>query len=99
MYRHGSYDEKLASKLRGSRKFARGFLLALMEDEDGLTPLEALKHTIHKMGVREFSEMATIPEKSVSRMLSIDEIPKLDTLDRYFAPFGLKVKIDLENVA
>ncbi len=99
MYRHGSYDEKLATKLQGSQKFAKGFLLTLMEDEEGLTPLDVLKHTIHKMGVREFSEMADIPEKSVSRMLSSDEIPKLDTLDRYFAPFGLKVKIDLESVA
>lgn len=99
MFRHGSYDEKLAAKLRKSQKFARGFLLTLMEGEDGLSPIDALKHTIHKMGVREFSKMSGIPEKSISRMLGSKEVPKLDTLDRYFAPFGLKVKIDLEDVA
>ena len=99
MYRHGSYDEKLATKLRGSEGFARGFLLTLMEGEDGLSPLKALKHTIHKMGVREFSEWSDIPEKSISRMLNSEETPKLDTLDRYFAPFGLKVKLDLEDVS
>jgi hypothetical protein len=51
------------------------------------------------MGVKEFSEAAKVPYESVCRMLESDSIPKITTLDRYFAFFGLKVKIVLEDVA
>ena len=98
MYRHGSYDEKLAQELK-NLEFARGFLKSLMEGEDGLSLLDALKHTIRRMGVKEFSKVADIPEKSVSRMLSQESIPKLETLNKYCSPFGLKVGLVLEDVA
>lgn len=99
MYRHGSYDEMVAKILKKSKKNARLFLFNLMEGDDGLSPIEALKHSIKGMGIKEFSQMANIPEKSISRMLSSDSIPKIETLDKYFAPFGLQVKIEIEEVA
>jgi len=99
MYRHGAYDEFLAAELRGSKTYACGFLLTLMEGEEGLDPIVALKHTIKSYGIKEFSEFSGIPEKSVSRMLSSKTIPKIETLDKYFAPFGLQVKIEIEEVA
>ena len=99
MYRHGAYDEFLAAELRSSKEYACGFLLTLMEGDEGLDPVVALKHTIKRYGIKEFSEFSEIPEKSISRMLSSESIPKIETLDKYFAPFGLKVKINLEEVA
>ena len=98
MYRHGSYDELLSKKLKNP-EFAKGFLQSLTEDDDGFSLLDALKHTIRRMGITEFSQVSGIPEKSISRMLNSESIPKLETLDKYCAPFGLKVSLTLENVA
>jgi DNA-binding phage protein len=98
MHRHESYDEKLAAALQ-DQEFAKDFILDLIEGDEGLPPLEALRHTIRRMGVKEFSVTARIPYESVCRMLESDGIPKIATLDRYFAFFGLKVKIILEDVA
>jgi DNA-binding phage protein len=98
MHRHESYDEKLASELQ-DQEFAKDFILDLIEGDEGLTPLEALRHTIRRMGVKEFSVAAKIPYESVCRMLESDSLPKISTLDRYFAFFGLKVKIVLEDAA
>ncbi len=98
MYRKGSYDQLLAQKL-SDRDFAREFLLGLIEGKEGFSLIKALKHTIWRMGVKEFSQRSKIPEKSISRMLGQKEIPKIKTLNSYLAPFGLKVKIDLEKVA
>lgn len=98
MHRHESYNEELAGELQ-DQEFAKAFLLDLIEGDEGLSPLEALRHTIRRMGVKEFSETAKIPYESVCRMLESDSTPKITTLDRYFAFFGLKVKIILEDVA
>lgn len=98
MHRHESYDEELAAELK-DQEFAKDFILDLIEGEEGLSPLIALRHTIRRMGVKEFSKAAEIPYESVCRMLESESMPKIDTLDRYFAFFGLKVKIVLEDVA
>lgn len=98
MNRDSSYDKKLANELQ-NREFAKDFLIGLMEGEEGLSPIEALKHTIRRMGIKEFAEFSGIPEKSISRMLHSDLTPKVDTLDEYLAPFGLRTKITLEDVA
>lgn len=98
MHRHSSYDEDVARELQ-KPKFAREFLLTLMEGEDGMKLIDALKHTIQRMGVKEFAEKADIHPKSVSRMLASSAIPKIETLDTYLAPFGLRSKVTLEKVA
>ncbi|MFH1018704.1 MAG: hypothetical protein V1798_11070 [Pseudomonadota bacterium] len=92
MRRHPSYDERLARELRSPR-FAREFLMSLMEGKEGLDLVAALKHTIQRMGIKEFGRKARIHPKSISRMLSASSLPKLETLDDYLAPFGLKVRI------
>jgi DNA-binding phage protein len=98
MYRTGSYNEMLSRKLH-NKEFAHDYILSLMENEDGLSLFDALKHTINQMGIKEFSIVSGIPEKSVSRMLHTLDLPKLETLDKYFAPFGLKVRLYLVDVA
>jgi len=98
MYRDSSYEIKLAKELQ-DREFAREFLIGLTEGEEGLPILDALKHIIRRIGIKEFSEMSHIPEKSISRMLHSKSIPKFETLNEYLAPVGLKVKIGLEDVA
>lgn len=98
MYRHGSYDEMLAKELK-NMEFAKGFLRSLMEGDDGLSLPEALKYTIRRMGIKEFSHVSNIPEKSISRMINSSSTPKLETLDKYCAPFGLKVGLILKEAA
>lgn len=98
MYRDSSYEIKLAKELQDP-EFAKEFLLGLMEGEEGLPLLVALKHTIWSFGIKEFSQKSGVPEKSISRMLHSKTIPKFETLNEYLAPFGLKVKIALEDVA
>ena len=98
MKRHPTYDEKLARELR-NQKFAAEYFLTLMEGSDGLELLEALKHAIQRMGIKEFAKKAKIHPKSVSRMLASEAFPKFDTLNQYLSPFGLQVKITAEPKA
>ena len=70
-----------------------------MEEDDGFTLLDALKHTIRRMGIKEFSEFSGIPEKSISRMLGSQNTPKLETLNKYCTPFGFKVGLVLLDEA
>ncbi|MGE4233114.1 MAG: DNA-binding protein [Bacteriovoracia bacterium] len=97
MSRSSFYDQTLADELK-DKEFAKEFILGLMEDEDGMSLVQALKHTIRKAGVKEFSKMTGIPEKSISRMLNSDLVPKIETLDEYLAPFGLKTKLSVDDI-
>jgi DNA-binding phage protein len=98
MRRHSTYREDLAAELR-DKTFASEFILTLMEGEDGLDLMTALKHTIRMMGIKEFARAAKMNVKSVSRMLASPMIPKLETLDQYLAPFGLRVRLVPEKKA
>lgn len=92
MYRSKSYDEELSERLQ-DRKYAAGFLLTLMEGEDGLSLEEALKATIEKMGIKEFSKMSKIAPPNVVRMIKGRVQPTIATLDRFLAPFGLRTEL------
>ncbi len=98
MRRHSTYDEDVAKELTNS-KFASHFFLALMEGEDGMSLMDALKHTIYRMGVKEFSKKAKLHPKSVSRMLASHALPKVETLNQYLKPFGLKIGLVPEREA
>ena len=98
MYRTESFDELLSEQLQNP-EFAKEFLLSSMEGDDGLDLVNALKRTISCMGIKEYSEMSGIHRNSVSRMLSQEDIPKIDTLNKYLFPFNLRAKFDIEEVA
>ncbi len=98
MYRTKSFDEMVSKELQDPMN-AREFMLASMEGEDGKNLIDALKRTISIMGVSEFAELIGVQRSNVSRMLSQDDIPKIETLNRYLEPFKLRVRIDVEEVA
>ena len=98
MYRTESFDKLLSEKLKNP-EFASEFLLSSMEEEDGLSLVDALKRVICIMGIKEYSEMSGIHRNSVSRMIAQDDIPKIETLDRYLFPFNLRAKVEVEEVA
>ena len=98
MYRTESFDELLSEQLQNP-EFAREFLLSSMEGGDGFDLVRALKRTISCMGIKEYSEMSGIHRNSVSRMLSQEDIPKIDTLNKYLSSFSLRAKFNIEEVA
>ena len=101
MHRSNDYDSYVAGQLRDP-EYRQSYLLALMstvDGEEGLSPLDALVSVIGKMGVTEFADLAGMQRSSVARIISQKSPPKLETMDKMLAPFGLKVKIDVEKVA
>ena len=96
MYRNKSFDERLSKELK-SPKFAREFIVGLMEGEDGLSLEEALRHTIARMGVKEFCDRAKVALPNVVNFIKGKRKPKPETLDVLLRPFGLKTKIVLEQ--
>jgi hypothetical protein len=98
MKRGKSYDEELSQKLR-NRKFAQNYIMALMEGDEGLSVEDALKHTIERMGIKEFVQMANVPQPNVSEFLKGKRKLKPETLNEYLKPFKLKAKLVLEEAS
>ena len=70
-----------------------------MEGEEALSAEDALRETISRMGVKEFSELAGVAPSNVVDFLRGKRNPKPETLDTYLRPFGLKTKIVLEKAS
>lgn len=98
MRRCKSYDEKLAEDLQNA-KAAQVFLLGLMEEPEGLSLEDALRHTIQRMGIKEFCKKAKTTYPNVVAFVTGRRKVKPETLDQYLKPFGLKTKITAEKVS
>jgi len=98
MYRNKSFDEHLAKELKSS-KFAGGFLLDLMDGDDGFTLEEALRQTIQRMGVKEFCVKARLDMPNVMKFLKGTRKLKPETLDVFLKPFGLRTKLIVEKAS
>jgi hypothetical protein len=98
MYRNNSYEANLAKELQNP-KAAQVFLLALMEGDDGLSVEEALKHTIRRMGVKEFSVRARVAMPNVMNFLRGQRKLKPESLDVFLKPFRLRTRLVLERAS
>ncbi len=98
MKRGKSYDEELSHKLKNA-KFAQSYILTLMEGDDGLSVEDALRHTIARMGIKEFVHLAHVPQPNVSEFLSGKRKLKPETLNEYLKPFRLKARLVLEEAS
>lgn len=94
--RSESYDEYIAKRMQEG-KFARGVLVSLIEEFDA-TVEDALRETIPKMGIKEFSEKAGVPFQNVSDFIRGKRKLKLETLDKYLAVFKLKSKLTIQKL-
>ena len=99
MNRSKSFDESLSQLMRKHPKKAKHFILGLIEGEDGWEIEDALKETIYRMGVKEFSEWAGQYPTHVTAFLKGRRKLKPETLNEYLEPFGLRTKLTLEEVA
>lgn len=98
MRRGRSYDEDLSKKLKNS-KFAQAYIRALMEGEEGLELEAALRHTIERMGIKEFVQLAKVAQPNVSEFIQGKRKLKPETLNIYLKPFRLRVKLVLEEAS
>jgi len=98
MRRTNSYDKQLSQRLKDP-KYAQGFLLALLEHPDGLSVEEALRHTIERMGVKEFSGLSGFPPSNIVDFLKGRRQCKPDTLDKMLRPFQLRTKLTLATAS
>jgi probable addiction module antidote protein len=71
--------------------FARGFLIACMDEEEGLPLQYALGKVIRALGVKEFAAKVGMSEASVRRAINRRHNPTLETLDRLLKPLGLRI--------
>jgi hypothetical protein len=98
MYRNSSFDQDLSIKLR-DRKYAQGFILTLMEGEEGLTLEDALRVGIQSMGVKEFCLKTKTRMQNVNEFLKKRRKPKPESLEVFLKPFGLKLRLAVERAS
>lgn len=86
--RSKDWNEGLAEDLQDP-KFAREFLTAAVED--GVPLKVALARVIRATGVKEFAETIGMPSPNVLRAIHPKHNPTQETLERFLAPFGLRI--------
>jgi len=96
MPRTENYNEEVSKKLRDP-DYARSFIEALMEGDDGLSPEDALRRTIEIMGIKEFSKVAKVETPRVVEFTKKRRKFKPETIDLLLKPFRLKTRLILER--
>lgn len=97
-----NYNEYLTEQLQDKiyRKEFLSQLISPTDDEDDPVDLfTSIKLIISIMGVTEFAKLVGMERSAVSRMQSQTHLPKIETLDRLLKPFGLAVKLDVQDVS
>lgn len=89
--RSESFDKYVAEQMQ-DLDYARETLVTTIE-HFGESVEDALRYTIEKMGIKEFSELSNIPVQNVSAFIKGRRKLKVETLDKYLSVFKLKSKI------
>ncbi|MFH1262758.1 MAG: hypothetical protein V1495_04870 [Pseudomonadota bacterium] len=92
MRRSYNYSEVISRRLRNP-VYARAFLDTLMEEPDGLTPVDALRSMIEVMGITEFAKLAKVPKSRVIEFTKDKRTFKPATLDLLIKPFKLRTRL------
>jgi len=98
MYRNGSFNEDLSRELQDP-DFAQGFILDLMEGDEGLSLAKALKTTIESMGVKEFCDLSGMSKQNVNDFIQGRRNLKRETMDAFLKPFHLRTRIVVEKAS
>lgn len=85
------WNEGLAKDLKDP-KFARGFIMAALEDE-ALSPQVVLRKVVLIYGVKEFAKRVKMQPSNLSRALNPKYNPTVETLNRLLKPFGLRLAV------
>lgn len=93
MYRSSTYDEDFSRDMQ-QLVARKTYLIGLIEDEDEpMTIEEALRFTIRRMGLVEFSNLVGEKKQNVNKFLIGERNLKRETLDKFLKPFGLHTVI------
>jgi len=98
--RSESFDKFIAEKMQNKRYARTTLLTSIKEFDDSVE--EALKYTIQKMGIKEFSNASGVSVQNISDFIRGTRNLKAETLDKYLAVFELKSKVvvvDAKDVA
>jgi hypothetical protein len=95
--RTNTFNEQLSQKLQNP-KYAREFILGLMEGPEGLSAEDALREAIKGMGVKEFSMLSKVPAPNIVAFVKGRRHPKIETFDQMLKVFKLRAKVVLEQV-
>lgn len=98
MRRTDSYNERFSQDIRNP-VYAQNYFLELTQDSDEpMTPEEALKLVIRKMGTTEFAAFVGERVQNVDKFLKGERNPKRDTLDKFLRPFGLVTVMGIKPI-
>ena len=89
MYKTQDFNEHLSEHLKNAQ-YRKEYLQLIkpFDSEEGLGLMNALKDIINTMGVTEFAKICDMECSAVSRFLSQEVTPKVDTLNRrYLKPY------------
>lgn len=89
--RSESFDKYVAEQMQ-DLDYARETLVTNIE-HFGESVENALRYTIEKMGIKEFSELSGIQIQNISQFIKGKRKLKVETLDKYLSVFNLKSKI------
>ena len=89
--RSKSFDKYIAEQMQ-DLDYARETLLASIEEFNESVE-DALRYTIEKMGLKEFSELSGIHIQNISQFIKGKRNLKIETLNKYLAVFKLSSKI------
>ena len=89
--RSESFDKYVAEQMQ-DLDYARETLVTSIE-HFGESVEDALRYTIEKMGIKEFSELSGIQIQNISQFIKGKRNLKVETLDKYLSVFKLKSKI------
>lgn len=94
--RNKNFDETVAKKMQNF-EFSQSFILALINDHE-LPIQDALIESIEAIGLSEFAEKCGYSIQYVSDFVNRRKDYKVEVIDKFLQPFGLKIKLDVEKV-
>lgn len=89
--RNESFDKYISEQMK-DLDYARETFMTMLEHFDENVE-DALRYTIERMGIKEFSELSDIQIQNISQFLKGKRKLKVETLNKYLAVFKLKAKI------
>jgi len=95
--RNKNFNEMLAKEMQDF-EFAQGYLLDLLNEHD-LPLQDAVIESIEAMGLSAYAARSGLSIQYVSDFVNKRRDYKVEVIDKFLRPFGLKVKLDVEKVA
>lgn len=98
MYRSNSYNEIFSQNMLDS-DFRKEYLLELLEGDEALELVDAIRFIATRMGTTEFANLVGESKQSIDKFIKGLRNPKRESLDKFLLPFNLKTQLTVQDVA